>query len=260
MEGRQHYRQSCRVERLGGRVVTHDGAHRIDKRIENAQHPQHSEHVEHQVGKRRTPCLAVCPEGGKVGSSRRSDVLSHHEGYSEVYRQHAARAQHHRNGHQRGRRLEYARKHGTDKKEHYYSDIAARIERAEEADKLPVVAKVKLVARLAEQGEREEHKRYAEKKVAHVAVTARIDEQYADNEGGKHRVHKVERESQTHYPGRKRGADVGAHDDGYCLGQRQQAGVDERDGHHRRCRRRLDGARYEHSGEHTGKPVSCHCA
>ena len=91
-------------------------------------------------------------------------------------------------------------------------------------------------------------------------MAPRIDEHKAHNERRKDKVDEVNGESETHDPCRKRGADVGSHDDGDGLGKRQQTGIDKRDGHHRGGRRGLYGARYERSGEHTGETVGGHGA
>ena len=122
------------------------------------------------------------------------------------------------------------------------------------------MGEVHFLARIVQSSEGEEHESDTKDEVAYVAVLLSIDEEQANEECRPDEVGDVERESRRHNPCRQCRSDVGTHDDRYSLHKREESGVDERDGHHRGCRRRLHRYRGEHSGEHAGYSVCRHLA
>ena len=76
-----------------------------------------------------------------------------------------------------------------------------------------------------------------------------INQDDSDEESRPYEVGNVERETRAHNPCRKRGADIGSHDDGDGLGQSEQTGIDKRYRHYGSGGRRL----YRGCNKRTGK-------
>ena len=176
MERCEHYREACCVDVVGMWVDTHEAAHHVDERIEAAEHPYHTEHVEREVGEGCTARLCVGTHRCDVRGDGGADVLAQYQCDTHVNRQHARRAEHHRDSHEGCRRLHAERQHGADAEEREYSEIAILVEGSEEVDDSLVVTEVHLLTRCAERRDSEEHECHAEEEVADVAVALAVDE------------------------------------------------------------------------------------
>ena len=119
--------------------------------------------------------MHVGAKGNEVGRTRCSDVLAHHQGDAQVYGQHARRAKQNGDRHHGGRLLHDERDDSADNQEDDNGEIAVHIERAKEVDNSLVVLQVERLARVAKQNEAVKEKRYTKKKIAFVAVLARIN-------------------------------------------------------------------------------------
>ncbi len=216
-----------------GGIVTDKKADHIDEGIEDDENPDDAEDVEEQMSQRGSSGLRVCAERGQVGCGGGADVLSHDEGDAHVDGQHACGAEQDGDGHDCCRRLHDAGDDRASEEECEDGEIAAGVEGGEELDDVGIVSKVHVAPHTAEHDERPEEEGQAEEKFSCHAMALLVDEQHANEEGGKHDDGEVEVVAERHNPGRERRADVGAHDDGDGLSQSEQAGGDERDRHDR---------------------------
>ena len=114
MESGQHDRQDRLVLRLRMRVATHQPADEIDEMREDGEDPYHTEHVEDHVRHRGTSGLRGSGERHHIGSDRRTDVLTHHQGDTHVDVQHTRRTERHGDGHDGGGALHGAGQHASD--------------------------------------------------------------------------------------------------------------------------------------------------
>ena len=198
----------------GGGVVGDEVADGIDEGIEHAEYPYNAEDIEHKVGEGGTTCLKIGTKGSEVGGGSGADVFTHDEGYAEVDGQYARGAQQDGDCHDGCRRLHYAGYDGADKEEDDDGKVAVGIERLKETDHCGIVFQVEFLACRAKHDEREEHEGYAVEKVACDAVSAGVDEQYADEEGWIDHGGEIDAVAKGHDPCREGSADVGTHDDG----------------------------------------------
>ena len=232
VEGGQHHGQQGGLSGCRG-VVAHQRADHVDERIEHAEHPNHAKDVEQQVGQCRPPSLHVGSQGRQVGRGRGANVFAHHQGNAQIDGQHARGAEQDGDGHHRRRRLHDAGNDRADGEEGEYGPVAVGVERSKEGHHSLVVLQVKLFAGGAQHHQRQEHEGYAKEEIAHVAVLFPIDEHHAEEEGRIDDVRQVHIVAQRHDPCRERGADVGTHNDGNGLPQREQTSRHEGYRHHR---------------------------
>ena len=129
MESGKHHREACGVDVVGMRVDTHKSANHIDERIEYAEHPDNTEHIERQVRQGCTTSLRVGTHGGDVRSDGSAYILTQHKRDTHINRQHAARTQHHGDGHKSRRRLHTESQHRANEQEREYCEIAVFVER-----------------------------------------------------------------------------------------------------------------------------------
>ena len=111
------------------RVDSHKSANHVDERIEDAKHPNHTKHIERQVGQGSSASLRIGTHSGDVRSDGSAYILTQHKRNTHVYRQHAARTQHHGDGHKGCRRLHAERQHRANEQEREYCEIAVFVER-----------------------------------------------------------------------------------------------------------------------------------
>ena len=179
------------------------------------------------MGEGSTARLRVSSQCGEIGCGRRTDVLTHDEGYTQIDGQDACGAEQDGDGHDGCRALHEAGDDRTDEEEEDDGPATIGVEGTEEVDGVGVVLKVEVGARCAQQDKGEEEKSDAEEEVANVAESLGIDEDDAHEESREHGHGEVHVVAQGHDPRRERCADVGTHDDGDGLCQCEKSGIDE---------------------------------
>ena len=108
------------------------------------------------------------------------------------------------------------------------------IEGSEEIEHRLIMPQVHLCTCEPQRSESQQQQSQTEEEVADVTVTLHVNKDNAQEEAYIRHNADVERHTCRHDPGRQRRSDVGTHDDRDGLCQRQQAGVDKRNRHHRR--------------------------
>ena len=150
MERCQHNRKEDCLLCLRGTsarwIVAYQRTDRIDKGIEQAEHPDHAKDVEHQVGQGRPSGLCVGSQRREVGRGRRADVLTQHEGNTEVDRKDARGAQQDGDGHDGGTALHDAGDEGANEHEDHYVEMAMGVKGGEEVDGVRIVFQIKFFA------------------------------------------------------------------------------------------------------------------
>ena len=262
VESRQHDGEDggalCHTDGGVGGVVAHNGTNHVHERIEQAHDPCDADDVEKEVGEGSTARLRVSSQCGEIGCGRRTDVLTHDEGYTQIDGQDACGAEQDGDGHDGCRALHEAGDDRTDEEEEDDGPATIGVEGTEEVDGVGVVLKVEVGARCAQQDKGEEEKSDAEEEVANVAESLGIDEDDAHEESREHGHGEVHVVAQGHDPRRERRTDVSTHDDGDGLCQREKSGIDEGHSHHRGGRGGLHGAGDKRTCEHTRQAVCCH--
>ena len=261
MEHCQHdgqYRGLLSGREVAVGVVAHQGANQIDKRIEQAKHPNHAKHVEHQVGKGCTTSLRISTQGSQVGSGGGTDILTHHQGNTQIDGKHSRGTKQYGDGHHCRRTLHDASDERTDQEKDNDGKVALRIERAEEVDDRRVMLQVECLSRITQKNQREKEESDTEEEVTDVTPFLTINQHDAQKEGREHHDGQVDIVAERHNPSRERGADVGTHDDRDGLCQGEKTGVDERNRHHSGGRGTLHGAGNKCTREHTCEPIGGH--
>ena len=96
MEHRQdNWQQLCLLCRRHTtiRIIPHDRANEIYKWIEQAENPDYTKDIEYQMGQGCTTSLGIGTQSGKIGCSGSSDILTHHQGNTQIDREYACRTE-----------------------------------------------------------------------------------------------------------------------------------------------------------------------
>ena len=268
VEGSKHKAQLSRVGQehagLNGLflhidIIAYPSAYHIDERTEDEQDPDDTKHVEEHVSQSSTTSLCVCRHRSEVWGNGGSDVLTHHQRDTLIDRQGAAGAENHRDSHHGCRRLYTEGHHTTQEQEYQGGEERVRIKRGEEIEQSLILTQMHLRSRHAEGSQTQQQEWQTKQEVADISVFLQIDQDDTHEEGRIDSTGDVERHTSWHNPCRQRGSDVSTHNDRDGLSQRQEPGIHKRDCHHRRCCRRLDRCRYQHTCQHTCKTIGSHC-
>ena len=236
-------------------------ANHVHKRVEQNQHPHHTENVEEHVSQSRAPSLRTCRKRRQVRSDRRTDVFAHHKRNALVNREHAARAEDKRNGHDGSRRLHTHRKDAAQKQEQKRAPDAVAARRGKEINNRLVMRKVHRHSVFAERRKPEEHKREAEHEFAKALDTILADIREHDSkpkERPNNAAH-VELESEDgHEPSRCRRTDICAHNNRNGLLKSKQASIHKTNSHDGSRSRRLHSGSNGSTRKKSTKPMLGH--
>ena len=97
--------------------------------------------------------LRVGCQRGQIGRDGRTDVLAHHQCDTLIDRQHAGRAQNHRDSHDGSRTLYTHREHATDEQEYDGSNETIGVERSEEVEHRLIVGQVHVDSGLSQRAQ-----------------------------------------------------------------------------------------------------------
>ena len=267
VEGSQYETQLGRISQksrsarnfLGhGGVVTHEAAYHIDEGAEDEENPNDTEDIEEHVCQGCTACLRISRHGSQIGSNGGTDVLTHDEGNTLIDRQYARRTENHGDSHDGCRRLHTEGEDAAQEQEDDGGGERTGVEGGEEIEHCLILAQMHVDARLSQRSQSQEHKGDTEEEIADITLLFIVDENDGNEESGIDKVGDVERETCRHDPCGERSTDIGTHDDGNSLCQREQTRIDKRNRHDGGGGTGLHGSGDEHTRQHSRETISGH--
>ena len=136
--------------------------------------------------------------------------------------------------------------------------MTLRIKRTEEIDDRRIVFQIKIFSCTTQEDEGEEEESNTKKEIAEIAPFLTVYQHDTQEECGEHDYREIDIIAQRHNPCRKRGTDIGTHDDGDGLSQGEKTCVDKGNRHHGSSRRTLHGTGNKCTCKHTREPIGCH--
>ena len=133
-----------------------------------------------------TASLCIGTQGCKIGSGCGSDVLTHHQGNTQIDREYARRTEQDGNRHHRCRTLHDAGDKRTYQQEDHDGEMALRIEGTEEVDNRRIMLQVECLACTAQQNEREEEEGDTKEEISEITALLAIYQHDAEEECREH--------------------------------------------------------------------------
>ena len=127
------------------------------------------------MGQSGTSGLCIGTQCCKIGSSRCSDILAHHQRNTEIDRKYTGRTEQDGNSHDGSRTLYDTGDDRTYQKECDDGKMALRIKRTEEIDDRRIVFQIEVLSCPTQEDKGEEEKSNAKEEIAEIAFLLAID-------------------------------------------------------------------------------------